>query len=399
MEWFFWIIAFALVHTYVIYALLLRYIVRKNAIHPKLDSNQTPKQWPKVSVIISAYNEADVIQSKIENLAALRYPLGSCEILFGSDGSKDTTVQELKKAQEIHPDLNLKIFPFENNRGKAAVLNDLARNATGEILVLSDCNTMMSPTAIEELIRPLIHDPQIGCVNGRLILMDSGNTVLGGGESLYWQLETDIKSFEGRLGKLLGLNGALYAIRKELFPTLPVEKRLTDDFFVSVHVLKKGFKGCFAPLALGFETTSEEEFGEFKRKVRIGEANFNYLWSILPLLNPLRPSLAFIFISHKLLRWISPQLLIVLFLLNALLIVQNPILYTPLFCLQIFFYGIPLLGYLNPKWIRFPGASVLYYFVSMNLALLIGWWRAWFVRKPRGGGWERIGRHAEAGIE
>lgn len=375
-----------LVHTYLGYLLILRWF-RDWKPSSEAIPTQVLGNYPKVSIVVSAYNEEAVVEAKLANFQALSYPKHSLEILIGSDGSKDRTAELLRSYSE---DFN--IYCFEENRGKAQVLNELVSYAQGEILVFCDMNTMFSPTAIEELVAGF-DEPQVGAVNGRLVLLDSGKTVLGEGESLYWRIETEIKKLEADLGLLLGLNGAIYAIRKELFPELPSKAKLTDDFYVCAKILEQGYRSKFAPLALGIESTSKEKMGEFKRKVRIGHANFNFLRSYLPLLHPKRPLLAFVFISHKLLRWFSPFLLVLLFLLSLLSYEQNPSQwYVGLLILaQAYFYGTALWVHQFGRSKYLPLSNLAYYFCSMNLALALGFYHSWASR-DQGGAWERIER-------
>jgi hypothetical protein len=155
-----------------------------------------------------------------------------------------------------------------------------------------------------------------------------------------------------------------------------------DDFFITTKILQKGYFCTFVASAIGTEQTSKESSGEFRRKVRIGRANFNYLWSYLPLLNPFRPLLAYLFFSHKILRWFSPHLIIMLFILNALLLPFGRV-------YQVSF-GFLVLAFLVCVTKAVPSA---YYFMSMNLALLKGFFLSF--RREKSGGWVREARSDE----
>ncbi len=157
-----------------------------------------------------------------------------------------------------------------------------------------------------------------------------------------------------------------------------------DDFFIATKVLQKGYYCTFVSSAIGTEQTSKESSGEFRRKVRIGRANFNFLLSYLPLLNPLRPLTAYLFFSHKILRWFSPHIWILLLIANALLLTSG-LLY------QISF-GIIVLGLLLAFTKVVPSA---YYFMSMNYAMLKGFFMAFMPEKS--GGWAREARSDDEG--
>jgi cellulose synthase/poly-beta-1,6-N-acetylglucosamine synthase-like glycosyltransferase len=264
--------------------------------------------------------------------------------------------------------------------------------AKGDILVFCDANTMLLRNALQKLLAHF-EDPTIGCVCGRLILHDAGHSALGIGESIYWNLESEIKKLEGKLGIVIGANGGIYAIRRELFERIPVEKTVMDDFFVTTRVLKAGKAAIYEPQAIGSEETSLETYGEFHRKVRISQANFNLLSKYIPLLNPFRGLVAYGFFSHKFLRWIAPVLMMVLLISNACLLGEGPFFYGA-FAAQVLLFFVAGLGYVrNGKARKSKLLLIPFYFVSMNLALAVGMFRAMFKSEGgKGGMWRRIER-------
>jgi cellulose synthase/poly-beta-1,6-N-acetylglucosamine synthase-like glycosyltransferase len=380
MEILFWTAVGLLVHTYVVYPLSLPVL----SLFCSFKRKQGNSNKFKVSMVIAAHNEEKVIEEKIRNTFDLDFPRKNLEILIGSDASSDRTNAIVAKHA---PDV--KLFAFNQRGGKAAVLNQLVPRATGDILVFCDANTMLLRNALQKLLSHF-EDPSVGCVCGRLILHDAGNSALGVGESIYWNLESEIKKLEGKLGIVIGANGGIYAIRRELFERIPVDKTVMDDFFVTTRVLKAGKEAIYEPQAIGSEETSLETYGEFHRKVRISQANFNLLPKYIPLLNPLRGLVAYGFFSHKLLRWIAPVLMMALLVSNALLLARGP-LYYALFSAQALLYFIAGLGYIrNGKTKNSKLLLIPFYFVSMNMALLIGMFRA--LSKNQGGSWRRIER-------
>ncbi len=384
MQVLFWIAAVLLVHTYALYPLslpVLQGLFRRRA------RRKSPVRH-KVSLILAAYNEEKIIEEKIRNCFELEFPREDLEILIGSDGSSDRTEAI---AAKYAPDIKLCAFPQRS--GKSAVLNQLVPRAQGDIVVFCDANTMLLKNALQKLLAPF-EDPKVGCVCGRLILHDAGRSALGIGESIYWNLESEIKKLEGRLGIVIGANGGIYAIRKELFVPIPTDRKVMDDFFTTTRVLIANKDAVYEPQAIGSEETSLDSYGEFHRKVRISQANFNLLPRYLPLLNPLRPVVAYGFFSHKFLRWIAPLILIFLLAVNVALVPASP-LYTGLLGLQILFYACALLGYLgNGRTRRYKFLLIPFYFTSMNVALLVGLFKSLSTRHDTGT-WNRVER-AEA---
>lgn len=368
----FWVMLALTLHCYLLFPVTLPFV--SEIFKRKKKTADANGELPTVSILISAYNEEAVIERKIQNILEIDYPKEKLEVLIGDDGSADRTAEIVAR----YADQGITLVKAPKNAGKAAMLNRLNSIAKNDILVLCDANTMFFPNVVRKLVQPF-QDKKIGCACGHLILSDKSGSVLGRGESSYWDLESEIKKFEGILDRLIGGNGALYAIRRELYTELPVKKSVMDDFFIATKVLQKGYFCTFVSSAIGTEQTSKESSGEFRRKVRIGRANFNFLLSYLPLLSPFRPLTAYLFFSHKILRWFSPHILILLYVANALLLTSGLI-------YQISF-GAMTLALLVALFKIVPSG---YYFLSMNFAMLKGFFLA-FTRE-KSGGWAREAR-------
>jgi len=388
MEIIFWVTLTLLIHSYLVYPVSLPFIFF--FYHPKRVINSA--FCPKVTIIIAAFNEEKIITQKIDNCLSLDYPPENLEILVGSDGSSDRTVALL---QAYTSKCNLRVFDFKSRRGKAAVLNDLIASASGDYLLFCDANTLFLKNTARKLLANF-SDEKIGLVCGRLVLRDSTGTSLGQGESLYWTFESELKLLEGKLGVVMGANGGVYALKKSLVPRLPEHRTTMDDFFIAAHVLNKGYTVTYEPLAIGSEETSVDKFGEFRRKIRIGQANANQLFHYLKLLNPLRPLVAYCFFSHKLIRWLGPVLMVILLPTNFLLAQPFSLgkTYGFFLILQSAFYILALIGTIaNKQNIKIPlFISIPYYFLAMNLALILGTLKAIFTR-PKGGAWDREERN------
>lgn len=369
MKAIFWLSFALLAQVYVLYPITLRFfsLFRKRMGNGQLIMDN----YKFVSIIVAAHNEEDVIEDKIRNTLALDYPKDKLEILIGDDGSSDKTAEVVAKFDEV------RLIRKEKNEGKAAMLNDLCKAAKGELFLFSDANTVLESSALKKIAAKFA-DERVGCVCGRLALKDESGLSLSQTESVYWKGESSLKNLESNFGMVMGSNGALYAIRSELYPKLPTHKTVMDDFYVTAKILMKNYFCTFCKEALAFENTSASKYGEFKRKVRIGRANFNFLFSFLPLLNPLRPMKAYMFLSHKLLRWLSPFLLLAVFL-SSVFLMQEHIFYKVFFVIELLFALAALLG-----------VHVCNYFLSMNFALFVGFCKSFF--KEKSGAWERVER-------
>jgi cellulose synthase/poly-beta-1,6-N-acetylglucosamine synthase-like glycosyltransferase len=383
----FWMASLLLLHTYFFYPVILLLLERVRRQAESLRSNPSTwnplaaeKELPRVTLVVAAYNEAGCIGEKLRNSLLIDYPADRFQILIGSDGSTDGTDDIIKGS------VGQRIRLWRGERaGKASVLNSCIPLAIGEIVVLSDANTMIDPKALKILVRHF-ENPDIGAVCGRLKLFNRSRKDYE--ESLYWKYESWIKLYEGKRGAVMGANGGLYAIRRRLFTALPAST-IIDDFVIATRIMEQGFKVTYDSEALAYEETTEDYQKEFKRRVRIAAGNFQSLSLVPQLLLPSAGFPAFAFWSHKLLRWCAPWLMAAV-LLSNLFLLGDP-LYRLIFIGQGMFYALALGGKANV----FKGqlrrvASMAYYFVTMNFALAVGLWK--FLRGQQGAAWDRTAR-------
>jgi cellulose synthase/poly-beta-1,6-N-acetylglucosamine synthase-like glycosyltransferase len=390
-EVFFWCAALLLAHTYFLYPLSLFVLdgaaqvvqniraTRGGGVRRQVARVAGPKS--SVSLVVAAYNEVSCIQQKLENSLALQYPAEKFEVLIGSDGSSDGTDDIVRKCL----DARVRLSPAPR-AGKTTVLNRCIPMAKGDIVVLSDANTMIEPEAIERLVRHF-DDPEVGAVCGKLRLYNP--TKQDYEESAYWSYESLIKMYEGRRGAVVGANGGLYAIRRSLFTELP-PSTIVDDFVIPLRILEKGYKVAYEEKAVAHEETTEDYGKEFGRRARIAAGNFQSLRMVPGLLLPTAGFPAFAFWSHKLLRWCAPALMGVALLANVFLL--DSMFYRFTLFGQALFYALAYLGKVGAlkRGTAKRAASVAYYFVTMNLAIVVGFWR--FLRNTQRAAWDRTAR-------
>jgi cellulose synthase/poly-beta-1,6-N-acetylglucosamine synthase-like glycosyltransferase len=338
-------------------------------------------RWPTLSIVFSAFDEETCIRQKIENCLALDYPSDALEVLVGCDGCTDRTAELARAAG----DRRVRVVEFQRS-GKATVLSRLVPLAKGEIVVLTDANTMMDRFAAKALARHF-HDASVGAVVGRLRLYNRVRREYE--ESLYWRYETILKYYEGKLGCVVGANGGLYAIRRLLFTPLK-PATIVDDFVIPVKIATRGWRVPYEPEAVAYEETTEDYDREFGRRARIGAGNWQSVALVPDVLDPRTGFLAFAFVSHKLLRWAAPFLLAVALASNVGLAITEGWGYRALLAAQLAFYALALLGRLRGAGPLQRVASIAHYFVAMNAALAVGFWR--FVRGAQPAAWDRTAR-------
>jgi poly-beta-1,6-N-acetyl-D-glucosamine synthase len=225
---------------------------------------------PTVSVLVAAYNEAGVIEAKIRNSLALDYPRGRIDIAIACDGPKDSTTAIAQRVTAAIGDGRVRVFPYPVNRGKLHVLNDTMRELQGEIVVLTDAASMLAPDAVRRLVENFA-DPQVGAVSGVYRISRGDEAALGNQEDLYWRYETFLKEAEGDVGSILGCHGALYAVRRSLYP-YPAPTTINDDYVIPMRILQAGYRVAYDSRAEAREEA--HEMAGFSRRVRIMTGNF-----------------------------------------------------------------------------------------------------------------------------
>jgi cellulose synthase/poly-beta-1,6-N-acetylglucosamine synthase-like glycosyltransferase len=318
---------------------------------------------PKVSVLIAAYNEAEVITDKIANVLDQAYPSEQIEVIVASDGSDDAT-NELVRAVGA-PNVRLLALP---RQGKNTTLNAAAAVATGEILVFTDADTMFAPDVLRRLTAPFA-DPSVGGVGGDYSYRKGqGN---GNEERTYWKLDRALKALQSRAGNMTSATGQIYALRRELFTPIPVG--VTDDFYASTCAISAGKRLVFEPQARAEGPIAETAGQEFRRKVRVMTAGFKGVWMVRHLLNPFRYGFyALQLFSHKVLRRLMavPMLLAAL---SAPFLWRRGWIYKLATLAQIGLHGLALAGYLlqgSPLGRKKP-FSVPFFFDMVNLAAVV----------------------------
>ena len=367
-------------YVYAFYPPLIFVLSRLFGRLPTPPSTPAPEDWPRVSLLLAAYNEEDALAETLKNALAMDYPADRFEIVVGSDGSDDGTADVARR----FADRGVRLLDYPNRRGKSVVLNRSIPTLTGDVILLSDANTLLAPDSAKNLARWFL-DPDISCACGRLVLTDSATGKNADG--LYWRYETFLKKCEARLGALLGANGAIYAIRRERFEPIPTGT-IIDDFVIPLlSVLRHGGRIVFERDAVAREETAPDLAAEFRRRARIGAGGYQSLSLLYPLLDPRRGWLSFAFLSHKVLRWLGPFFLIGM-LVSNLAMVESPV-WRWVFLGQFAFYAISFLVPSGPsRWLR--PLRLMAMFTSMNVGLLVGFW-GWMSGR-RSGTWTPTAR-------
>lgn len=357
-----------LAYAYVGYPALMFFLSRVYA-HPVKRANI----MPRVSMIIAAHNEEADIAAKLENALALDYPKERFEIVVASDCSADRT-DEIVKSYAAR---GVKLYRQEQHFGKTIAQNSAVRATQGEILLFSDATTMYQPDVVRRIVRPFA-DPTVGCVAGQLIYEDRSATVVGDGCKSYWGYEKMIKESESVVCSLIGVSGCLYAVRRSCHQKLAND--MIDDFVIATEIRLQGLRTVYEPAAISTEDTNKQGKDEFRMRVRVIQQTFSALHRYSEVLSLGKHGLyAFQMISHKVLRYLVPVFLLLIFLANGLLLHEH-LIYSISFFAQVACYLLAALGWAGDKLgLKLGSFALPYYFILANTAIVIA-----FIKFMRG---------------
>ncbi|MGM0953177.1 MAG: glycosyltransferase family 2 protein [Pseudomonadota bacterium] len=351
------------VYVYFGYPALLWLLTRRYPPHTHRQAEITPP----MTLIISCYNEAAVIREKLANALALEYPGEQLQILVVSDGSDDGTDEIVREYQGQ----GVQLIRQEGRLGKTMGLNLALEQIKTGVVVFSDANAMYAPDALQKLVRNFA-DPQVGYVVGAALYTDADTGASARNENLYWRYEMAIKKMESRLHSVVGGDGAIYAIRRELWQ--PLQQKDINDFVNPLQIIAIGYRGVFDGEARCFEETAGNFAGEVARKERIVNRSIRGLMRVKATLDPFQVGIfAWQVISHKLLRWLIPLFLAIAAACSLLLALAGFGLFQWLTGAALALLALALVGHLARHKNNLPAlVSVPYYFVMVNLYALRG---------------------------
>jgi cellulose synthase/poly-beta-1,6-N-acetylglucosamine synthase-like glycosyltransferase len=377
-------------YSYLGYGLLLYGLVRWQRWRRGTRHLVEPEQWPAVTLLVAAYNEADCIQAKLLNSLALDYPRDKLTLLVVTDGSDDETpalVRAFEGVQWLHRPERL---------GKIAAVARAMETVETPIVVFSDANTLLNPEALRRMVRHF-EDPGVGVVAGeKRVQTAAADSASAAGESLYWRYESQLKAWDGEWHSTVGAAGELFAIRRALYQPVAADS-IIEDFVMTMGIAARGHRIAYEPGAYALETASMTVAEEMKRKVRISAGAFQAMGRLRQVLRwQTQPKLWVQYVSHRVLRWtLAPLGLGYVLLALPLLAWQTGGIYLWLAMAQGLAYGLAALGWgLEQRQLRIKVLFVPYYFVMMNLSVLKGWWR--YRRGQQAVTWEKAQRKAMA---
>ncbi|MGH9325228.1 MAG: glycosyltransferase family 2 protein [Terriglobia bacterium] len=375
-EYIFWSCLVLIAYSYFLYPVLLflgysfaqvardwEYLIARQ---DRRTGRLSSEELPAISLVFPAYNEEAHLLEKIANTRGLDYPKDRLEVLIVSDGSTDRTNEILNN---LH-DTNIRAVLLPERKGKYNALNQAVKMVSNDLLVFCDATTLFAPPAVMNLIRHF-QDPRTGIVAGALQFR--GSDEFHQTEGVYWKYESVLRMMEARLGLALSASGAIYALRRQCYRTLTADD-VIEDCLIPMYARRLGYRVLYDPEAMGYEIPPSSVEGEFTRKVRFAVGGFRSLGVLTQSAFGSSLGMALAFISHKLLRWVVPFLLVGLLASDVFLLGSAS--YRGFFVAQVLFYSWAGLGFVfrdRVQKVRF--ALLGYYLVAMNVALALGFLR------------------------
>ena len=368
MENLFWFSLSIMIYTFLGYGVIISILAKFKTQSPLPEL--ADEDLPNVTLLVAAYNEADIIETKVMNCLDLDYPKDKLKIFFVTDGSDDGTPTLIQNQPEV------RVFHREKRQGKIAAVNRVMPMVDTEITVFTDANVMINTMGLRKMARHFQRN-KTGAVSGeKVVLSKAVDAASASGEGFYWKYESYLKRKDSEWNTMVGAAGELFAIRTHLFETVETHT-LIEDFMMTMGIAEKGYNVVYEPKAIATETASANIEEVSKRKVRIAAGGLQSVIKLAHLLNPVHdPKLTFQYVSHRVLRWTLMPLAMIVALLSNALLVNEHLLYLVLFAGQIFFYSLALAGhYLQNKAIQLKGFFAPYYFVFMHICVVKGWFR------------------------
>ncbi|MBM3331527.1 glycosyltransferase [candidate division WOR-3 bacterium] len=321
----------------------------------------------RVSLVMAVYNEESIIADKVRNCLDLDYSVDRTEILIGSDSSTDRTEEIIRS----FGDARIRLLRFEPQAGKTVVQNRLLQEASGDVVLCTDADSMLTRDSLRLMLAHM-RDPRVAVVNPRYVRVNREGSPA---EGFYDKWESKVKEFEGRLGAMVGCNAYANMIRKEYATPIP-DDTILDDFVLGIRPFRSRMDVVCEPKAI-VTTLAESESVEFSRKTRISGGNLQALIRCFCLLSPRYGRKAWVYFSHKVLRMVVPLLLLMM-LAGSAIEARHPF-FAVLLLLQVAGYiTIPLVFASSG---RFRRLLIPQYYLLMNVGLVIGYWRYLFRRE------------------
>lgn len=281
--------------TWLLYPLAMRAVA---AVRPA-PVRDDPAVWPSVSVVLASRATAPEIVARVDDVRRSHYP-GPLDVYVALDHAIAGSLDAVRRA--VGPAAT--VLCGDAPGGKATALNAGVRASTAEILVFTDTHQRFARDAVRTLVASCVGGPYVA-VSGMLDLPPAtARSPIG----RYWRIERQLRADEARMHSAVGVSGSIWALRREMWQPLPPDCIL-DDLHTPMRVVLAGGRVGFEPGAVAHDVREATANVEFQRKVRTLTGNFQLMAYLPGVLVPFRNPIWAQFVSHKVLRLLTPWLL------------------------------------------------------------------------------------------
>ncbi len=221
---------------------------------------------PPITILVPTYNEADVIELKLDNLSKLRYPRNLTQIILIDSDSKDKTLERILEFSEKHPEINIKLVKEKERRGKSKALNLALKYATGEVIVVSDADCFLFPDILAKSL-PYLADKTVGAIVGREVILNPNRTWVTKNEALYRDLMSGIRFGESKFYATIIFEGGFSAYKRAFLEEFDSETGC-DDTGTALSVVQKNARTILIPEATFFTAFPTTWKGKIVIKMR-----------------------------------------------------------------------------------------------------------------------------------
>ena len=355
----FWTFLILACYSYLGYPVLLATLRRLRRRRPWSDTRAT-EGLPRVTLIITAHNEEARVRDKLENALAIDYPPDRLQCIVASDCSTDATEDLVRE----YASRGVLLVCSKERLGKENAQRCALGVATGDIVVFSDVATRIPSDALRSMAG-YFDDPGVGAVSSEDRFL--GADGVASGEGAYVRYEMWLRRMESDLAGLVGLSGSFFAARREVCREWDIHS--PSDFNTAFNCARLGVRAVTAPDVLGYYADLKDPGHEYRRKVRTVLRGMTAVARHPDVLGCRRFGMfAFQVWSHKVMRWLVPWFLLLLFLDNLLLAAGHR-LYTLCLLGQLALYGTAVAAWIVEKARNHPLVRLIYFFVQVNVAI------------------------------
>lgn len=226
------------------------------------------KDWPEVTVLVPAYNEGETVYKTICSVAECDYPGGKLKIITVDDGSTDDTYEHMQRAREEFPGM-VELIRFEKNKGKRHGIYQGFKKNTSPFMITVDSDTRLERSAIKELLTPLILDPKLGAVTGRIRIWNSEANLLTKMLKANFAMAFDFtRAIQSTFSTVFCTSGAFSAYRRPILAQvldrwmaqtfLKCQCTYGEDRSLANHILRTGHGTAFQRTAVAFTMVPEK---------------------------------------------------------------------------------------------------------------------------------------------